>query len=116
MNKSLVPPVNSITLNELKARYILHDGHILNDVEVTDLLVMMAIEAKDLKRDADFLMFCEYIAPLLPVALDSKLPDLLSTSFDGAITTHMINISYLVRQHRGIPCRPLKHYKEWGNV
>lgn len=116
VNRSLKPPVKSISLKDFRARYVLHDGHILNDVEVADLLVLVAIEARELKREQDFVQLCLHLAPLLPVPFDSALPDLLSVEPNGAITTYAVDVAHTVRQTRGIPVRPLKHYKEWGNT
>jgi hypothetical protein len=116
VNRSLTPPVVSIPLKEFKARYNLHDGHILNDVDVADLLVLMAIEAKDLRRDIDFTCFCNSMADMLPVPLDSVLPSLMSDEPRNAITTYAVDMAHAVRKMRGLACRPLKHYKDWGNI
>lgn len=116
VNKSLTPPVVSVPLKELKARYSLHDGHILNDVEVADLIVLVAIEAKELKREEDFTRFCNVMAGMLPVALDSVLPSLMSCEPRGAITAYAVDMAHSVRKSRGISCRTLKHYKDWGGV
>jgi hypothetical protein len=116
VNKSLNPPVVSVPYKEFRARYMLHDGHLLNDVEVANLLVLVAIEAKDLKRDAEFVQFCNHLSPLLPVAMDSVLPYMLAEKPNCAVTTFALDISNEIRRSRGLPCRTLKHYKDWGNI
>lgn len=118
VNRSFTPPVASIPFKEFRARYVLHDGHILNDVDVADLLVLVAIEAKELKRDGDYLAFCTLLAPMLPVHLESILPMRLAEygKCNVAITTIAVQTAQVVRQSRGMVQRPLKHYRDWGNV
>lgn len=118
VNSSFTPPVPSVSFKEFRARYALHDGHILNDVDVADLLVLVAIEAKELKREVDYLEFCTLIAPMLPAHMESELPERLASygKSNTAITTLAVQTAQAIRQSRGIVQRPLKHYRDWGNV
>lgn len=112
VNKSLDPPVRSIDLPSFRARFALHDGHLLNDVEVADVLVLVALTAKELERMDEYAEMCSLVAPLLPVATDSLLPCLLmdkQASVNGTLCT-----ANDVRRSRGLPPRAIKHYRHWG--
>ena len=104
-------------MEDLRARYALHDGHVLNDVEVADVLVLVAIEAKALDRLDDYAAFCGLLAPMLPVGLDSELPCLLKDArcASGALA-YALQTAQVVRASRGFPARPMKHYKDWGEA
>jgi hypothetical protein len=115
VNRSFTPPVISITLQQLYTRYAIHDGHVLNDVEVADLLVLVAIEAKSLGREKDYRRFCVLISDLLPVASDSILPSLVCAVMEN-VTTHALHVTNSVRAYRCLPIRTLKHFRDWGDA
>lgn len=116
VNRVTTPPTPSITFNELQARFALGDGCPLNDVEVADLLVLVAIEAKALKREDDYATMCQILADLLPVTAESELLTCLTHTPSTSITTHAVQTAQTVRKSRGLPMRPLKHYKDWGDM
>lgn len=115
VNRSFAPPVISISLQQLQARYAIHDGHILNDVNVADLLVLVAIEAKSLGREEDYRRFCVLISDLLPVTVDSIIPSFLAAVTEN-VTSHALHVANGVRTHRCLPTRTLKHFRDWGNA
>lgn len=117
VNKTLVPPSPSLSFSDLKSRYALHDGHLLNDIEVADLMVLVALEASDLSRQCDFRRFCFLLSDLIPVQYDSCLPNQLRSMLEEGrpVVLHSLLIAQSVRKARGFPEKGLDHYKKWGD-
>lgn len=100
----------SISMTELVERYIFH-GPALNEVEVADCIMLMALTARILERDDLFVAFCSNLATILPVPDDSALKQHLSL-VARPITQSTLRCVCRTRQQHNQPVRVLTHYKE----
>lgn len=117
VNKSLKPPVKSIAMKDLQARFMIRDCLAVDDLKTSDLIILVAIEAKELQREKEYRDFCHLLSKLIPVVEKSILPNLLSSCDNYAtVTNHAMAVSHGVRKCRGVRVRPLKHFKQWGDA
>lgn len=108
---------SSIPLRELQARYLLHDGIVLNEVEVADVLVLMALVAKELRREHAFVRFCHLLGELAHLHPRSELRvRLLQWSLEEPVDSHALRIAEHVRVEHGLPVRNAWHYRLHGNT
>lgn len=104
--------VTSIHLADLAERYILH-GAPLPEVEVVDVLVLMAIHARNDSKDDVFVEFCAAIVLLLSPKRDtgSVFMHYLSHVSRPIIPT-TLRLARLTRESYGLPRMDLLKYKE----
>ena len=110
VNKSLRPPVPSISLDDLTARHLLH-GAIVDDVALGDTLVLVALAASEPRvgRDDLFVTFCHTLAELLPLPEGSPVMKSLQ-SMKRPIRPATFHLAKCARIQRGLPVLPLRHY------
>lgn len=109
VNRSLRVP--SITIDDLTQRFILH-GPIVDDVALGDTLVLFAIDANLNGNDATFAEFANALATLLPLPSDSQILRVLCEPNEGrSILAWSLRAAKAARIERGLPMRPLSHYR-----
>jgi len=59
-------------MSELVDRYVLHGAHV-DEVELADVLMLIAISARHTDVDDVFIRFCHRLALVLPLQSDSAL-------------------------------------------
>ena len=104
--------VTSIHLADLVERYILHGPH-LPDVEVADVLVLMAIHARTDSKDDVFVDFCASVLILLTskMSTSSVFMHYLAHVSRPIIPT-TLRLARLTRESHGLPRMDLLKYKE----
>ena len=110
VNKSLRPPVPSITLDDLTARHLFHGG-MVDDVALGDSLVLVALEASrtGVARDDLVLTVCHTLAKLLPLPDDSHVLQSLQR-MKRPVRPATFHLAKCARIARGLPVLPLRHY------
>lgn len=99
----------SIALDDLTERFALH-GAVVDDVLLGDALVLIALEARALDRDALFLELCAALAILLPLPQDSQLHAVLAAA-TRPIVPCALAAARAARVERGVPVLGLVRYK-----
>ena len=104
--------VTSVHLSDLAERYILH-GAALPEVEVADVLVLMAIYARNQSNDDVFVEFCATIVLLMSPKKDtgSVFMHYLAHVSRPIIPT-TLRLARLTRESYGLPRMDLSKYKE----
>lgn len=110
VNLTFSPPRPNIPFGELSERYVLHGG-VLNEAELADVLVLVSLSARELKRDDIFIEFCHILSQTLPIPHDSSLKVHLS-KMARPIVNSSYKCSKSVRMEHGLPVPVLNHYKE----
>lgn len=104
--------VTSIHLSDLAERYILH-GAIIPEVEAVDVLVLMAIQARNDSKDDVFVEFCSAIVRLMSTKMDSTS---VFMHYLGHVVRPIIpttlRLARLTRESHGFPRIDLCKYKE----
>lgn len=113
VNRKTTPPVRSISMDDLLSRYRFFDVSATNEVELADVLVLVAMEAASLGREKDYDRFCAVVAILLPASASFKR----SLSECGAqdVIEHAARVADTMRQEAGLPTLTLEHYKKYGS-
>lgn len=103
-------------LKELRARYALGDrAPTVDDGDLADMLVLVAIEAKRMGRAVEFARFCLLIYELVPHT-ESPLRAHLHQGTSDNITQWAINTANAVRTYYERPNRTHRHFQEWGDA
>jgi len=109
VNMSLTPPVTSIHLADLAERYLLH-GAVISHVEVADVLVLCAIQARNDSKDDLFVEFCASMATLLRDDTSVFLHYLRHVGRPIIPTT--LRLARYTREAHGLPRMDLRKYRE----
>ena len=98
-----------ITLVELEERLRLHGGRI-DDVKLSDFLVLVAIEAHDHKNDDVFLEMCRSLSELIMLPEDSQLTAWLCAA-ERPIVTFAHRMSCAARAEHGLQPLSMPHFR-----
>jgi len=110
VNSTFKPPRPNIPFGELSERYVLHGGSV-HEVELADVLVLISLSSRDLKRDDAFIDFCRILSQTLCIPHDSSLKVHLS-KMAKPIVNSAYKCSKSVRTEYGLPVPVLNYYKE----
>lgn len=99
----------SIHLADLVDRYLLH-GNVVAEVEVADVLVLMALSSRATNRDDAFVEFCAHLALLLPLPSDSTLRHYLAHVARPVVPT-ALRLARHTREAHGLPRVNLEQYQ-----
>lgn len=101
--------ISYVTLDDVTERHCFHGG-IVDDVALGDVLVLMAITAEKLSREAMFIELCKHMFRLLPLPNDSELVKRLKT-IKKPIVVHTVRAARAARVERGLSKLSEKHYR-----
>lgn len=107
VNRTLERP--SVPLRDVADRYALHGGAV-DDVALGDVLVLVALSARRLKRDDVFVEACHALAALLPLPDDSQFRAELAHASRPVVGAAM-RAACAARVERGLGVFPLEHYR-----
>jgi len=111
VNKTATVRSGDLTFENLCLRYKCSGG-VVDDVALADTLVLTAISAHDLDRDAIFSKFCNVIASILPLPSDSQFAKVLSNMKpQWSVVAQSTRAAKAARIERGLPSLSLKHYR-----
>ena len=99
----------SLTLDEVTERYAFHHGAV-DDVALGDALVLVAMGAKDTKRDDLFVECCHTLGALLPLPDDSQLRRALH-AMQKPVVPNAVRAAKAARVERGLGVLTQTHYR-----
>ena len=103
--------IRSLTLDELTQRYVLHAGRV-DDVDLADTLVLVAIDAVAQGQDGVFRDLCHTLGELLPLPSDSQLlVGLRNFEARGSIVRGAMRMCRAARVEHGLAVPVLKHFQ-----
>lgn len=114
VNRSLKPPRPSPSYEDVLAKLEFHHG-LVDDVQLADALVLVALNARALNRDDLYLAACVSLSRLLPLPEDSQLLRTLRNP-TRPVLQHAFHASRAARAERGLPCLPLSHYRKCSEL
>ena len=94
---------------DITERYVLHGG-VVDEVALGDVLVLMALTARQLKLDDVFVATCRSLATLLPLPHDSQFRQALAR-LEGPVVTSAVDAARRARVERGLRTMTLAHYR-----
>lgn len=100
----------SIHLADLVERYLLH-GPVLPEVEVADVLVLVAIQARADAKDDIFVEFCSAMHAMLPARDDSSVFMHYLKHIARPILPTTLRLARSTRHAHGLPHMDLRKYK-----
>lgn len=101
----------SVPLDDVTERHVFHGG-LVDDVALGDALVLVALEAKHLGREAVFADFCASLCALLPLPCDAELTRALCDGPPASrVVTFALRAASAARVERGLRTLSLAHYK-----
>jgi hypothetical protein len=103
--------VTSIHLSDLVERYLLH-GAVLPEVEVADVLVLMAIQARSDAKDDTFVEFCTSIVKLLSKKDHQSVFMYYMGHVCRPIIPTTLRLARFTRESHGLPRMDLLKYRE----
>lgn len=101
----------SIHLADIAERYILH-GIVLPEVEVVDVLVLIAIHARSQSKDDAFVEFCAVMAQILSIRGDSTVFGYYLKHVSRPIIPTTLRLARFTREAHGLTRMDLLKYKE----
>ena len=112
VTKQRSPPLQEVYAHHNR-HFQFQKGWMTNDVELADMLVLVAIEAHDNDRDDDCIAFVQSIRRFakLPYELDTELAE-----FRRPIVPKAMNVAKHVRAAHALPVHTVKQYSEWGGI
>lgn len=99
-----------VTLDDVTERHCFHGG-IVDDVALGDALVLVALNAHKMERDAIFVDMCQNLARLLPLPSDSELIQKLKCIQEKPIVPATVRAAKAARVERGLSVLTLPHYR-----
>lgn len=103
--------ITSVHLSDFAERYILH-GSILPEVEVADVLVLMAIHARTQSKDDEFVEFCAAIVEMLSKHYNSSVFLYYLGHVKRPIIPTALRLARFTREVHGHPRMDLLKYRE----
>lgn len=101
--------VTSIHLQDFAERFFLY-GVSINEVEVADVLVLVALKARDDNKDEVFLEFCDTLYRLLPIDKSTVFMYYLKHA-ERPIVTSTLRLARATREFHGMTVEDLAKYK-----
>lgn len=88
----------SIPMSEFIERYVLH-GSLVNEVEVADMLMLVAIVAHAIERDDEYIQMCHIFSRLLPLPPEAALVRCLSVVRKPIVNAALCTARNTRKQH-----------------
>lgn len=101
--------ITSIHLADFAERFFLY-GLSINEVEVADVLVLVALKAREDNKDELFTQFCRTLYRLLPIHEETVFMYYLK-HIERPILTGTLRLARATREFHGMPVEDLVKYK-----